>query len=87
MSRVLLFGGTREGHFLAGALVEKGQEVTLSVATEYGEMVLEPELRNHPLLTVHSGRLDEQQMDLQQARPSPSALPETGSGTERGPGV
>ena len=63
MSSVLLFGGTREGHLLAKALVEKGQPVTLSVATEYGEMVLEPELRNHPLLTVHSGRLDEQQME------------------------
>ena len=50
MSSVLLFGGTREGHLLAKALVEKGQPVTLSVATEYGEMVLEPALRRSPLL-------------------------------------
>lgn len=63
MSRVLLFGGTREGHLLAKTLVERGQQVTLSVATEYGERVLEPELRNHPLLAVHSGRLDEKQME------------------------
>ena len=63
MSSVLLFGGTREGHLLAKALVEKGQPVTLSVATEYGEMVLEPALRRSPLLEVHSGRLDEGQME------------------------
>ena len=60
---VILFGGTSEGHELAKALTARGQQVLLSVATEYGEMVLEPELREDPLLGIHTGRLDREQME------------------------
>ena len=55
---ILLFGGTAEGHSLARRLAQAGLAVTCSVATAYGEAVLEPT----PGLTVHVGRMDADQM-------------------------
>ena len=39
--KVLIFGGTTEGRLLAGALLERGFEVTVSVATPLGAEELE----------------------------------------------
>ena len=55
---ILLFGGTAEGHSLARRLAQTGLAVTCSVATAYGEAVLEPT----PGLTVRVGRMDADQM-------------------------
>ena len=62
--RVLLFGGTAEGHSLARRLAQAGLAVTCSVATAYGEAVLEPT----PGLTVHVGRMDADQMAAEMAK-------------------
>ena len=51
--KILLFGGTAEGHTLARRLAEAGHLVTCCVATDYGRDVLEPQ----PNLTVHMGRM------------------------------
>ena len=61
---ILLFGGTAEGHSLARRLAQAGLAVTCSVATAYGEAVLEPT----PGLTVHVGRMDADQMAAEMAR-------------------
>ena len=61
--KVLLFGGTSEGHELARILTGRGQKVVLSVATEYGRDVLEQSLLKSPLLEVRTGRLDLPQME------------------------
>lgn len=52
--KVLIFGGTTEGRKATERLLEEGVPCTVSVATHYGEEVLHP----HPLMTVHTGRLD-----------------------------
>ena len=52
--QILIFGGTTEGRRAAELLLGKGVPCTVSVATQYGEEVLQP----HPLMTVHTGRLD-----------------------------
>ena len=52
--QILIFGGTTEGRRAAELLLERGVPCTVSVATQYGEEVLAP----HPLMTVHTGRLD-----------------------------
>lgn len=56
--KILLFGGTAEGHALALALAQAGHCVTCCVASEYGRDVLEPAEN----LTVLTGRMDEAQM-------------------------
>lgn len=61
---ILLFGGTAEGHSLARRLAQAGLDVTCSVATAYGEAVLEPT----PGLTVHVGRMDADQMAAEMAK-------------------
>lgn len=61
---ILLFGGTAEGHSLARRLAQAGLAVTCSVATAYGEAVLEPT----PGLTVHVGRMDADQMAAEMAQ-------------------
>ena len=61
---ILLFGGTAEGHSLARRLAQAGLAVTCSVATAYGEAVLEPT----PGLTVHVGRMDTDQMAAEMAK-------------------
>ena len=55
---VLIFGGTTEGRTAAERLLAAGVPCTVSVATHYGEEVLTP----HPLMTVHTGRLDRSRM-------------------------
>lgn len=62
--RVLLFGGTTEGHQLSLRLAEAGCEVTCCVATDYGRDVLEPKEG----VTVLSGRMDEREMEAEMKR-------------------
>lgn len=50
----MIFGGTTEGRTVAERLLDEGLPCTVCVATQYGEEVLQP----HPLMTVHTGRLD-----------------------------
>lgn len=57
MSKILIFAGTTEGRRLA-QLLSKTTECVVSVATEYGEMVM-PKL---PHVTVRKGRMDVSQM-------------------------
>ena len=52
--KILIFGGTTEGRTAAERLLALGVPCTVCVATQYGEEVLQP----HPLMTVHTGRLD-----------------------------
>ena len=52
--KILIFGGTTEGRQAAERLPALGVPCTVCVATQYGEEVLRP----HPLMTVHTGRLD-----------------------------
>lgn len=59
MKQLLLFGGTTEGRILAKAAMDMGYQVTLCVATDYGQEVLP--FQNSGI-TVHAGRLDEEQM-------------------------
>lgn len=53
--KVLIFGGTTEGRGVAERLLAQGVPCTVSVATQYGEEVMEP----HPLLKIHTGRLEQ----------------------------
>ena len=53
--KVLIFGGTTEGREAAERLLAQGVPCTVSVATQYGEEVMEP----HPLLKIHTGRLEQ----------------------------
>ena len=53
--KVLIFGGTTEGRGVAERLLAQGVPCTVSVATQYGEEVMEP----HPLLEIHTGRLEQ----------------------------
>lgn len=62
MQEVLIFSGTSEGRRLAGQLIENEIAVTVCVATDYGQEVMEQEEEN-PLLKVHRGRLDLPQME------------------------
>ena len=54
MKEILIFAGTTEGRALSEALSDAGIAHTLCVATEYGEIVL----KEHPLVKVHRGRMD-----------------------------
>ena len=62
--RVLLFGGTAEGHTLACRLAQAGHQVTCCVATEYGRDVLEPTAG----LEVRTGRMDQNAMAAEMGR-------------------
>ena len=62
--RILLFGGTAEGHALAQRLAQAGYPVTCCVATDYGRDVLEPQ----PNLTVRMGRMDQRAMEAEMAK-------------------
>ena len=55
MKEILLFAGTTEGRKLSELLAAAGICHTVCVATEYGEIVL----KQHPLVTVYQGRLDQ----------------------------
>lgn len=59
--RVLVFGGTTEGHQLSQRLAESGCHVTCCVATEYGRDVLEPVEG----MTVRTGRMSEEEMEAE----------------------
>ena len=59
MYKVLLFAGTTEGRELCGYLAGCGVQVTACVATEYGQTLID----GQPNVRVHSGRLDEEQME------------------------
>lgn len=54
---VLIFGGTTEGRILAEAAARSGIMVVLSVATDYGEEVLE-EVSDMKNINIYKGHLD-----------------------------
>ncbi len=56
--RIVIFGGTTEGRKLSEGFVKAGISHMVSVATEYGEMMLE----ENPLVTVHQGRMQKEEM-------------------------
>lgn len=58
MSKLLIFSGTSDGRILAEKLAASGHEVTVCVATEYGEQVMP----DNPKIKVHCGRMDEAHM-------------------------
>ena len=68
--QVVIFAGTTEGRLLAEGLADSGADVTVCVATEYGEKLM-PEQSNRK---VHTGRLDAQQMDLFLQEKSPDLV-------------
>lgn len=57
MKNYLIFGGTTESVLLAKHFIEQGAQVTVSVATEYGALML----KGLPL-SIQTGRLDIHQM-------------------------
>ena len=58
---VLIFGGTTEGRVLAEAAARGGVHVVLSVATDYGEEVLE-DIQDMEGIDIHKGHLDTDKM-------------------------
>ena len=58
MKEILIFAGTTEGRELSECLAEAGIRHTVCVATEYGELVL----KEHPMGTIHRGRMKEEEM-------------------------
>ena len=58
MKQVLIFAGTTEGRRISEWLSESGVSHTVSVATEYGEILLE----ETPYLTVRRGRMTIEEM-------------------------
>lgn len=58
MKEILIFAGTTEGRRLSECLADSGICNTLCVATEYGEFVL----KEHPLVTVHRGRMNREEI-------------------------
>ena len=59
MSDVCIFAGTSEGRRLAEQLCGRGLQMTVCVATEYGEILL----GEHPDIQIRAGRMDRQQME------------------------
>lgn len=58
MKEILIFAGTTEGRELSECLASAGIAHTICVATEYGEIVL----KEHPLTSVHCGRMNPEEM-------------------------
>lgn len=58
LKEILIFAGTTEGRKLSESLAVSGIVHTLCVATEYGEIVL----KENPFMTVHTGRMNEEQI-------------------------
>ena len=59
MSEICIFAGTSEGRRLVDQLCGRGLEMTVCVATEYGEILL----GEHPDVQVRAGRMDARQME------------------------
>ena len=58
MKKLLLFAGTTEGRTLSESLAAAGIRHTICVATAYGEIVL----KAHPLVEIHQGRMNQEQI-------------------------
>lgn len=58
--KIVVFSGTTEGRLLSCTLADSGVQVTVCVATEYGET----EQGKHPGITVRTGRLTEEEMEI-----------------------
>lgn len=61
MKKVLLFGGTTEGRIIADLLADNQIYCDVSVATEYGEQIMDAD-GDRPYITVMQGRLDSEDM-------------------------
>ena len=70
MKKIVIFAGTTEGRRLSEILAEAGIAHTVCVATEYGEIVMREQTDmaeaeqagSHPLVRIHRGRMDREQM-------------------------
>lgn len=70
MKKIVIFAGTTEGRRLSEILAEAGVAHTVCVATEYGEIVMREQTEtmdaaqagSHPLVCLHRGRMDREQM-------------------------
>lgn len=60
MTDILIFAGTTEGRELAAWLASKDVHCTVSVATEYGSLIMTPD--EH--IEIHQGRMNREQMSL-----------------------
>lgn len=58
MNKIVIFAGTTEGRLFSEALAQAGVSHTLCVATDYGELLL----KEHPLVSVHKGRMNEEEI-------------------------
>lgn len=58
MKNIVIFSGTTEGRLLAESFAAAEVPVTVCVATEYGEEVMEPD----PFIRIHKGRMDAEEM-------------------------
>lgn len=79
--KLLIFGGTTEGRILAKTLTERGNQVTVSVATPLGA----EELRGIPC-EIWEGRLDETAM-AERIRGFPLVIDATHPYASRYPGT
>ncbi len=59
MSKICIFAGTSEGRKLVERLCGRGLQMTICVATEYGEVLL----GEHPVVETRAGRMDQTQME------------------------
>ena len=59
MSEICIFAGTSEGRKLVERLCGRGLQMTVCVATEYGEILL----GEHPDVEIRAGRMDQKQME------------------------
>ncbi|MCM1326624.1 MAG: precorrin-6A reductase [Bacteroidales bacterium] len=60
MKNILIFAGTTEGRRLSEQLAAAGIRNTVCVATEYGETAM----GEHPLIKVHTGRMNEEEIRM-----------------------
>ena len=59
IQKIIIFAGTTEGRKLSEYLAKAEIAHTISVATEYGEIVL----KEHPLVKVHQGRMNQGEIE------------------------
>lgn len=59
MYKICIFAGTSEGRKLLERLCGRGLQMTVCVATEYGEVLL----GEHPDVKIRAGRMDQNQME------------------------